>query len=95
MTSACSVILAGDATDLFSKECASCHGKDGKAQTPVGRKLGAKDLSLSRITDGEIEKQISEGKKAANGPQAMPPFKSKLTPEQTKDLVAYVKLFRK
>jgi len=80
---------------LFNKECASCHGKDGKARTPVGRKLGAKDLRESKTSDAEIEKQILEGKKAKDGGYTMPAFKEKLDPDEIKALISFVKKFRK
>ncbi len=89
-------VLAEDAAAyIFNKECAGCHGKDGKGKTPTGRKVGAKDLTLSKSTDAEMEKQILEGKKAPNGAPAMPPFKEKLDPEEIKDLILFVKKFRK
>ena len=94
--SAC-LIAADDAAAayLYNKECAGCHGKDGKGKTPTGRKVGAKDLSQSKSTDAEMEKQIIEGKKAPNGTPAMPPFKDKLDAEEIKDLILFVKKFRK
>jgi len=85
---------AAGAGELFVKHCASCHGPDGKARTPAGRKLGAKDLSLSKTTDAEIEKQIVEGKKDEHGLQKMPPFKGRLSPEEIQSLIGWVKRFR-
>ena len=86
---------AADGQDVFAKHCALCHGKDGKAQNPAARKLGVKDLSLSKATEGEIEKQVAEGTKDKGGNQKMPPFKDKLTSEEIKSLIAVVKSFRK
>jgi mono/diheme cytochrome c family protein len=86
---------AAGGPELFAKHCASCHGKDGKAQSPAARKLGVKDLSLSRVTDGEIEKQVTEGKKDDRGNLKMPPFKEKLSAEEIKSLIVVVKGFRK
>lgn len=88
-------LFADEATDLFTKECAGCHGKDGKGRTPVGRKVGAKDLTQSKTTDAEIEKQIKEGKLASNGTPAMPAFKAKLDSDDIKLLIDFVKKFRK
>ena len=89
-------VLADDAAAyLYNKECAGCHGKDGKGKTPTGRKVGAKDLTLSKSPDAEMEKQLIEGKKAPNGTPAMPPFKDKLDSEEIKDLILFVKKFRK
>jgi len=86
---------AASGEELFVKYCALCHGKDGKAQNPTARKLGVKDLSESKATDSEIEKQVSEGKKDDRGNLKMPSFKDKFTPEEIKSLIAVVKRFRK
>lgn len=83
------------ADELFAKACASGHGKDGKAQTRAAKKLGVKDLSLSKLTDSQIVQQIVEGKQDTQSSSKMPAFKEKLTPEQTQSLVAVVKEFRK
>lgn len=87
-------VRAASGEEVFVKHCALCHGKDGKAQNPAARKLGVKDLSLSKATDGEIEKQVIEGKKDERGNLKMPPFKDKLTAEGIKSLIAVVKGFR-
>lgn len=79
---------------LFLKSCASCHGKDGKAQTSVARKLGVKDLSQSKLNDTQIEKQILEGRPADQTSAKMPAFKDRLTAEEIKSLIPVVKSFR-
>ncbi|MDD5140101.1 MAG: cytochrome c [Verrucomicrobiales bacterium] len=86
---------ADDPGELFVKTCASCHGKDGKAQTPAAKKLGVKDLSQSKLTDAQIIERIMEGKRDTQDSSKMPAFKEKLTPEQIKSLVPVVKEFRK
>jgi len=90
-----SPVLAATGPELFVKNCAPCHGKDGKARTPAARKLGVKDLTLSKATDREIEKQLIEGKKDDRGQQKMPSFDKKLSPAQIKLLITVVKSFRK
>ena len=90
-----SVVAAAGGEELFGKHCASCHGKDGKARTPIARQLGVKDLTQSKTSDGEIEKQVIEGKKDERGNQKMPPFKDKLSPEEIKSLIEFVKGLRK
>lgn len=86
---------AGDTNEVFIKSCASCHGKDGRAQTSVARKLGVKDLSQSKLTDAQIEQQIRDGKAANQSSAKMPAFKDRLTAEEIKSLIAVVKEFRK
>lgn len=87
---------AADPAQVFVKNCAPCHSKDGKAQTPMARKLGVKDLSLSKLTDEQIVQAIREGRSDKNKPaSAMPAFKDKLTQEEIRELVRIVQGFRK
>lgn len=70
---------------LFIMHCASCHGEDGKLGAS-----GAKDLTMSKLSDQEIENIINEGK------NAMPPMKVLLENKENIDLVVkHVKSFRK
>ena len=78
----------------YSKNCASCHGKDGRAQTFKSKHhLHARDLTdaawQSDVTDERIFNSISNGK------GKMPSFKKKLTTEQIESLVAYVRGLKK
>src|SRR5438093_11489680 len=84
-------VSAADGEELFAKNCALCHGKDGKAQTPIARKLGVKDLTQSKLTEAEIKKQIVEGKRDEHGKEKMPAFKSKLSEDEIKSIVTVVK----
>ena len=86
---------AADGPALFADNCASCHGLDGRARTPAGKKVHARDLTLSKLTDAEIEKQIREGTKDRGGRVAMPAFKDQLSDDDIKALIAVVKSFRK
>jgi mono/diheme cytochrome c family protein len=85
---------AESAAEVFAESCASCHGADGKAHTPMGRKAHARDLSESTLSDAAIERQIREGARGPHGMVKMPAFADKLTPDQIKALVEYVKSFR-
>lgn len=70
---------------LFIMHCASCHGEDGKLGAS-----GAKDLSVSNLSDKEIENIINNGK------NAMPPMKVLLENKENIDLVIkHVKSLRK
>ena len=86
---------AGGGEEVFANYCAPCHGLDGKARTPAGKKAGAKDLSESKLADAAIETQIRDGTKNKNGSDRMPAFKDRLTPDQIAQLVAFVKTFRR
>lgn len=80
--------------EIFEKNCARCHSKDGTAQSPMAKKLGVKNLSLSKLTDTQIIQQIREGTLDPARTTKMPAYKDKLTPEEIESLVAVVKGFR-
>jgi cytochrome c6 len=75
---------ADDAAALYAKRCATCHGKDGKA-TPVGQKMGAKDLTATQESEQAIANTI------ANGKGKMTAYKGKLTDAEIQSLAKYVK----
>ena len=79
---------------LWDHNCAACHGKEGKGDTLMGRKLGVKDYSdpkvQSAMKDEEMTKAIKEGVKE-DGKQKMKAFGDKFSDEQIKDLVQYIR----
>ena len=85
---------AVDGPAVFENNCASCHGSDGRAQTPQGRKLKAHDLRESRLTEAEIERQIREGSRIKKGITGMPAFGRDLTDAEIQALIVKVKSFR-
>src|SRR6185436_576071 len=52
-----STARAADAKELWEKNCASCHGKDGKGDTKMGQKAGVKDY-----TDAKFQAEYNEEK---------------------------------
>lgn len=44
--------------ELYLENCAVCHGEDGKMGAS-----GAKDLTVSTLSDNEVLQRINEGKK--------------------------------
>jgi mono/diheme cytochrome c family protein len=79
--------FADDAAALYKTKCASCHGADGKASA-VGKKMGAKDLQdpeLKKATEAQWIEITTKGK------NKMPAYDKKLTADQIKQLVAYMK----
>jgi cytochrome c553 len=88
---------AGDVTETWNKDCASCHGKDGKGQTPMGKKFGMKDLTDAKVqaalTDEQAIKDIKEGV-TENGKVKMKAFADKLSDDEVKALVAHVRSFK-
>jgi cytochrome c553 len=89
---------AGDAKALYEKECAKCHGTDGKGETKMGKKMGAKDYTDAKV-QGEMKdeaafKAIKEGFKDKEGKVLMKPAEG-MTDEDIKGLVAYMRTFKK
>ena len=80
---------AADTTaELYKSKCQMCHGPDGKGDTAAGKKLGARDFhapEIMKLTDAELTQIVNKGK------NKMPAYAGKLTPEQIKGLIAYVR----
>ncbi len=49
-----------DGASLYAERCASCHGVDGKAQTPVGRALSIASFEGKRYSSESIAKLLAE-----------------------------------
>ena len=88
-----SPVAAVDAAAIYSAKCAKCHGSDGSGVEKY-KKKGQK-----AFTDAAWQKSRSEGQLNAsitNGKgEAMAAWKGKLTAEEIKALVAYVRSLKK
>ncbi|HOX58648.1 MAG TPA: cytochrome c [Candidatus Paceibacterota bacterium] len=91
-------VYAADAKATYDKECAKCHGADGKGQTKMGKKSGAKDYTDAKVQaelkDDAAFKAIKEGYKDKSGKEIMQPAEG-LSDEEIKGLVAYMRKFKK
>ena len=89
---------AADVRSNWDNNCAQCHGKDGRADTKMGKQLNAKDLTDPKVqaafTDAKATQSIKEGVKQG-GKTTMKAFGGKLTAEEIKALVAYVRTLKK
>ena len=89
--------LAG-APETFAQKCAACHGKDGKGQTTMGKKLNIKDFTDAKVQaaakDADWEKAITDGVKDAAGKAVMPANQGKISPEDVKALVKVCRDFK-
>ena len=89
---------AADGKTLWDHHCAMCHGADGKGQTNMGKKLGAKDYTDPKVqaalTDEAATKAIKEGFKNEDGKTVMRPVKN-LSDDDIKALVGYLRTFKK
>ncbi len=84
---------AVNSAQLYAKQCASCHGKDGRAKTIKGKLKHARNLAdaewQERVSDERIFNSINNGK------EKMPAYGKKLSQEQIEALVTYVRAFKR
>lgn len=83
--------------ELFNKNCARCHGADGRADTQSGHLYQTPDLTdpawwkkNSRITSARNLRSI-----VTRGKGGMPAFGKKLTKSEISQLVDRIRSFRK
>jgi len=77
---------------LYDKHCASCHGKDGQAKTFKAKFNHARNLTDAKwqeeVTDERIFNSISNGK------GKMPAWGKKLSDDQIKELVKFIRTMK-
>ena len=79
---------ADDSASVFNAKCAMCHAADGSGNTPAGKATKARDFASPEVKS-ETDAQLSEI--VTNGKNKMPAYKGKLTDDQIKGLVAYIR----
>ena len=78
------------ANRLYIRNCARCHGADGKGNTKLGQEMGIPDLTVSarQMSLASVKRVIE------NGDGDMPGFKKKLKAAQITSLANYVRAMR-
>jgi len=77
-----------DAAALYKSKCQVCHGPDGKGDTPAGKKVGVRDFhspEVAKLSDTELCEITKKGK------DKMPSYDKKLTDDQIKSLIKYIR----
>ena len=84
---------ARSAAELYTKYCASCHGKDGRANSLKGKLKHARDLTdpawQDRVGDERLFNSIMNGK------EKMPGFSKKMSEQEINTLISYVRSLKK
>jgi mono/diheme cytochrome c family protein len=79
-----------DYKKIYKNDCRKCHEKDGMG-TKRGKKLGVPDFTSAdwqnSVTDEELITSITNGRKK------MPKQGHKLSPEEIKAMVKYIRFF--
>ncbi len=86
-----------DVKATYEDQCAKCHGSDGKGQTKMGKKLGAKDYTDARVQsemkDDKAFKITKDGLK--EGDKVIMKPAEGLSDDDIKALVQYMRSFKK
>jgi cytochrome c553 len=88
---------AADVKENWEKNCAKCHGPDGKGDTKMGKKLEVKDFTDAKVQgdmkDEAMLKAIKEGVKDGEKIRMKP--SEGLSDDEMKALVKFVRDFKK
>ena len=79
----------GDAASLYKAKCAACHAADGSGSTAAGKQMQTPDLRSDEVqkqSDAQLTAATVDGKG-----KKMPAYKGKLTDDQVKQLVSYIR----
>jgi mono/diheme cytochrome c family protein len=84
-----------EAAGIFRTVCADCHGADGRGSTPKGKAGKIHDMHAADVqsqTDVQLTEIIINGRRSSRGLNySMPSNKGKLTDDQVKQLVRYIR----
>jgi len=82
---------------IYAQHCVVCHGVTGKGDGPSGKALNPRPADFATATGDEAEwiKVTKLGSKAVGKPPGMDGFAGKLTDAQIRDVVAFVRTFKK
>jgi cytochrome c553 len=86
---------APDAAKLWSKNCQSCHGPDGKGKTKMGEKLKVRDLTAADVkaslTEAKAVESMKNGVKDPADPSklVMKSFSDKLSDAEIQALAKH------
>ena len=82
---------ASDAKAVYTKNCAICHGPDGRAQVPAGKSIKAADLTSDAVqkqTDAQLRDALARGK------GKMPAYGPALGPKGLDTMVKYIRTLK-
>jgi cytochrome c6 len=89
----CTMTRADDkSAATYKAKCATCHGADGKGDTPAGKSTKVRsfaDPEVVKASDDDLAGIIEKGK------AKMPGYGKSMKPDEIKDMVAYIRSLAK
>ncbi|HUJ12170.1 MAG TPA: cytochrome c [Thermoanaerobaculia bacterium] len=85
-------LLAADGAATYKARCAMCHAADGSGNTPAGKALHTKALNspdVQKLADADLFKTIHDGR------NKMPAFAGKLSDDDIRAVVTFIRTFGK
>ncbi len=80
---------ADAATDIYKSRCSPCHGVKGAGDTMIGKNLNLRPLGSHAVQDQSDEQIFAIIRYGKN--KRMPAFDNKLSHDQIRDLVKYIR----
>ncbi len=84
---------AGKEAGLYNAKCAACHGALGEGSAKIAKMLKLDEAQLklagSKASDADLLKALLDGK------AKMPGFKGKISDDEAKGLIKYIRTFKK
>jgi len=81
------------AEEIYANECATCHGKDGRAKTFKSKFIHARNFTDAQWQDSVNDERLFNS--ITNGKGKMPAWGKKLSEAEINSLVKYVRSFKK
>jgi len=85
-------VIAQSGTDTYKTKCATCHGSDGLASTPMAKAMKVPSFKAPELAKASDADLIAATK---NGKGKMPAYNGKLTDAQIKEAIVYIRTLQK
>lgn len=82
----------GSGADTYKSKCQMCHAADGSGNTPAGKSTKARPFNSPDVVKMSDDDLIAVTKKGKN---KMPSYAGKLSDDQIKDVIAYIRTLQK
>ncbi len=82
-------VLAADGAAVYKAKCAMCHGPDGSKENPAMNIKALSGPDVQKQTDAQLIETTSKGK------GKMPAYTGKLSDDEIKSVVAFIRTLKK